>query len=387
MMKRRLGLLVLFAAGLAIGGFLVAWLGLYNIAASRSHWPITEWFLEFAMRNSIETQSMNVTTPRLDDPALIRRGAGHFQGGCVPCHGAPGESQSPIARQMLPEPPYLADVDQWSEPWTASELFWIVKHGLKYTGMPAWPALEREDEVWAVVAFLQRLPELSPETYRLWARGEAALAVRSAEENAELLALSGPVGDSLTACARCHGFDGAGAGIGAFPRLSDLSAEYLYEALKTYAIGARPSGIMQPVAAELSESEMRALAAYYAGIDDAPYPPVAALEDADAELLDLGETLVTEGLPKAGIPACSACHGPQAGADDPLYPSLAGQYPEYIAQQLHLWKRGARGDTPYSEIMATIARNMTEEQIRASALYYGALRPDAPLARILPRDE
>lgn len=387
MMKRYLGFLLLFAAGLAIGGFLVAWLGLYNIAASRSHWTITEWFLRFAMRNSIETQSMNVTAPPLEDPALIRRGAGHFQGGCAPCHGAPGEPRSPIARQMLPEPPYLADSDQWTQPWTASELFWIVRHGLKYTGMPAWPALEREDEVWAVVAFLRHLPELSPEAYRLWARGEAALAARTAEENARLLALSGPVGDSLAACARCHGFDGAGVGIGAFPRLSDLSAEYLYEALENYAIGARPSGIMQPVAAELSESEMRALAAYYAGIDDAPYPPVPAPEAADAELLAMGERLVTEGLPEAGIPACSTCHGPQAVADNPLYPALTGQYPEYIALQLHLWKRGVRGDTPYSEIMAAIARNMSEEQIRASALYYGALRPNAPLAGMPPGDE
>lgn len=379
-MKRYLGLLALFAAGLVIGGFLVAWLGLYNIAASRSHWQITEWFLTFTMRNSVETQSMNVTAPPLDDPALIRRGAGHFQGGCAPCHGAPGEPQSPIARQMLPEPPYLAALDQWTQPWDAAELFWIVKHGLKYTGMPAWPALEREDEVWAVVAFLQRLPELSPQTYRLWARGEAALAARTAQENAKLLALAGPVGDSVAACARCHGFDGAGVGIGAFPRLSDLSAEYLHQALETYAIGARPSGIMQPVAAELSESEMRELATYYAGIADAPYPPAPTLQAADAELLRLGEALVTDGLPEAGIPACSTCHGPQAVADNPLYPALAGQYPEYIALQLELWQRDARGDSPYSEIMATIADNMSEAQIRAVALYYGALRPHAPVA-------
>ena len=64
---------------------------------------------------------------------------------------------------MLPEPPYLGGV---VESWKPEQLFWIVKHGLKYTGMPSWPALSRDDEVWSVVAFLQRLPGMKPETYR-----------------------------------------------------------------------------------------------------------------------------------------------------------------------------------------------------------------------------
>src|SRR5690606_35032220 len=145
--------------GVVAGGLLVAWSGVYNIAASKGHWAITRAFLSFGMRNSIEFHAAATKAPALDHIALVQRGAGHYQGGCAPCHGAPGEPPSPITRDMLPEPPVLAGV---VPQWKPRELFWIVKHGLKYTGMPAWPAPKRDDEVWAVVAFLNRLPDLSP---------------------------------------------------------------------------------------------------------------------------------------------------------------------------------------------------------------------------------
>src|SRR5690606_25016642 len=80
-------------------------------------------------------------------------------------------------------------------------LFWIVKHGLKYTAMPAWPAQQRDDEVWAVTAFLVRLPELSPRAYR-----ELAGMTRTGQavqDGAELATGSESVG--LTECVRCHG--------------------------------------------------------------------------------------------------------------------------------------------------------------------------------------
>ena len=63
----------------------------------------------------------------------------------------------PTAREMLPPPP---DLSKAAPQWKERELFWIVKNGLKYTGMPAWPSRQRDDEVWAVVAFLRRLPDL-----------------------------------------------------------------------------------------------------------------------------------------------------------------------------------------------------------------------------------
>src|SRR3546814_3075984 len=149
---------------------------------------------------------------------------------------------------MLPLPPDLPDT---RGAWDAAELFWIVKNGLKYTGMPAWVARDRDDEVWAVVAFLRRLPGLGAEEYLELSRlpdGDAS--GRSIEESARLIASAGPVGDDLIACARCHGLTGNGGGARAFPRLAGQNKRYLLQSLRNYADGSRPSGLMQPVAAE-----------------------------------------------------------------------------------------------------------------------------------------
>src|SRR5690606_2166263 len=104
------------------------------------------WFIEFALRRSVATHSFSITVPALQDPDLIRLGAGHFAGGCAPCHGAPERPRNPIVRQMLPAPPSLSVA---AAAWAPEELFWIVQNGLKYTGMPAWTAPARDDEVWA----------------------------------------------------------------------------------------------------------------------------------------------------------------------------------------------------------------------------------------------
>ena len=171
-LARFAGWLVSGVAGLAVAVFLLAWSGIYNVAASTGHWAVVDWFLAFGMRNSVELRANAITAPALENPDLVRLGAAHFHGGCAFCHGAPGIPVSPIARQMLPSPPHLATS---MRPWTDEELFWIVQHGIKYTGMPGWVALERTDEVWAIVAFLKRLPQLDAESYRGLALGSVEL--------------------------------------------------------------------------------------------------------------------------------------------------------------------------------------------------------------------
>jgi hypothetical protein len=241
----------------AVGAFLFAWSGLYSVAASDRHWPITYWFLVFGLRNSIETHSIGIEVPPLDDMSLVYRGIGHYRGGCEPCHGAPGSSPNPITQQMLPEPPYMPDV---VHDWEPQHLFWIVRNGLKYSGMPGWVPPERADEVWAVVAALLRLPEMSPEEYQKLSGGEVASRSDIVGETAELIGIAGPVGNDLLACGRCHGLKGTGGGAGGFPRLAGQKQDYLYETMKSYAIGNRPSGMMQPVAVEPKLSRRRTTA-------------------------------------------------------------------------------------------------------------------------------
>ncbi len=353
--------LTLAIAG-AIGAVLFAWSGLYNVSASSGHWPITTWFLHFTMRNSIETHAIGIEPPPLDHPALVYKGLGHYQGGCAPCHGQPGEAQGKIARHLLPRPPFLPKAVR---EWTPEQLFWIVRNGLKYTGMPAWPAPSRDDEAWAVVAALLRLPDMTAEEYRRITRGEAVFA-----DTARFIEAAGLIGENLVACGRCHGIRGGGGGEGAFPRLAGQGETYLYEALRAYAIGSRPSGIMQPVAAELEDEDMRKLAAYYAAAGDEPFPPVPSVPEAVRER---GRAIAEQGMPERRVAPCSQCHGSER---HPLYPALDGQFAFYLAEQLRLWARGHRGTSPQAQVMDAALHALEEPAIRAVALYYASRRPE-----------
>lgn len=346
---------------LSLAGALFAWSGLYSVAASRGHWPVTDWILAFGMRQSVETHSIGLSAPPLDDPDLIRLGAGHFYGGCAYCHGAPGTPISPIARQMLPSPPELSKA---APHWSSAELFWIVKHGIKYTGMPSWVAIERDDEVWAVVAFLRRLPGLDAAQYRELALG----AVRIPAQSGRNIAAAESAYDAVAACARCHGADEHGPISRLVPRLHGQSVAYLTQALQAYARGQRLSGIMQPVASALEPDEIGKVAAYYAGL-------TLRARDQQAESdqsVDAGRVLALRGVPETGIPPCVACHGQQALA---TYPRLAGQNAAYMIGQLRLWQRGADALSDHAAIMVPIARRLSEQQIKDVSAYFAALDP------------
>jgi cytochrome c553 len=371
--KRTPALFIALVVFLALAGLLFAWSGLYNVAATAGHWPITAWLLHYTMRNSVETHALAIAAPPLDDVALVERGAGHYETGCAPCHGAPGAPGNDVPRNMLPEPPSLPPV---VGKWTAEELFWIVRHGLKYTGMPAWPAPDREDEVWAVTAFLIELPGMTPDEYVALATGAAAPAADMPGTPGELFGIAEAT--LIGACARCHGIDGAGRPSGAFPRLDIQSADYLYRALEEYASGLRPSGIMQPLAATLDPDEMERLTRHYAKADHSGATPAA---EQDGAVVELGRKIAAQGIPERQIAPCSACHGLDEGPQNSLFPTLAGQHSAFTILQLRLFKEGSRGGGAFAEIMGPIAANMTAEEMQAVARFYQDL-PAAP--RISP---
>lgn len=348
---------VLILAGLAlagaVGAVLFAYSGLYNVAASRGHPLWLNWFLETGMRRSVQFHSSDAPTPDLTDPDLIALGAAHFQGGCAPCHGAPGQPINPVYEHMLPSPPSLSGhVPRWED----RELFWIVEHGLQYAGMPAWSGKNRRDEVWAVTAFLRKLPEIDTETYQRLARGNAEIERASAAQFVN----TGRSALHLTACARCHEHDAAPSS-GLVPRLAGQPQAYLKRALNEYRHNKRQSGIMEPVAASLDETQIAKLAGYYASL---PAPPA---NNAPPGKVSAGRRIALEGDPKRGLPPCESCHGADALAD---YPRLAGQSVQYVVSQLELWRRGGRAQTPQGELMAEIAERMSDEQIDAVADFY-----------------
>ena len=345
--------------------FVIAWLGIYNVGASRGHWLVIEWILEFGMRHSVATHSLAVDTPPLNDDNMIRLGAAHFHGACAQCHGAPGIARTPLVRGMLPEPPDLSIV---SEKWRDRELFWIVKHGIKYTGMPAWPSQARDDEVWAVTAFLRRLPSLDAAGYRELAMGDVVLP----GEDGRDIALGLVTEHAAGACARCHGADASGPRSNLVPILHGQPAAFLLDALRSFATGMRQSGIMQTIAADLTSDRMQRVATYYSGLK----PPASLPRDQNVSI-ENGRIIATEGLAELGIPPCLACHGPQAL---PTYPRLGGQRAAYMKSQFRLWRNNVNAGTPTGAIMAPIAGRLNDRQIEEVAAFFETFN-DLPSTR------
>lgn len=328
---------------------LIAWSGVYNVAASKGHTQVVEWFLRFGMENSVEARSSTKDEPEAFNGDMVALGAAHYRDGCAYCHGGPGMTQPLVAQQMLPPPPLL---DGASRRWKDHELHWIVQHGLKYTGMPAWASQRRADEVWSLVAFLKALPAMSGSDYERLASGNPPPP--SAPQAAAL-------------CSRCHGV-GAGAPSSALiPIIHAQPREAIARALEDYRSGARESGIMQPVATGLSDQQIDRLAAYYASL---PRPGAPSTPPDDGS----GRGLAHDGAPADGIPACLLCHGADAA---PTYPRLGGQSAAYIANQLRLWKTQDFRHSAHAAIMTPIARRLSEQQIRDVAAYLSSLPLEA----------
>jgi cytochrome c553 len=336
------------ASVVAVGAAIVVVSGIVPIKASSGHWRITAGLLEFAKSRSVATHSLGITSPDLDDDGLIRRGAGHYETGCYPCHGKPGTNVPPVMAAMTPSPPTLSRIGRF----TPSELFVIVKHGIKFTGMPAWPAQQRDDEVWAVVAFLRRLSALDAGTYRQLAQGDGAPPDAAPR----------PVRDL---CWRCHGADGTGRGPSAFPSLAGQHSAYLYASLRAFATRTRFSGIMGGVAATLSDDQMREVAAYYESLAGNE-----TRRTGDVPAAARGAIIAGRGIADRDIPACVECHGPHALPKNPAYPRLAGQHARYLRSQLQLLKERRRGGTSNVDLMHVFIDRLTASEISDLSRYY-----------------
>jgi len=172
-------------------------------------------------------------------------------------------------------------------------------------------------------------------------------------------------------CASCHAADGNSTAP-ANPKIAGQIPEYLHKQLMDFKPQAgkkpaRESPIMQPMVANLSEADMKGLAAYYAGQE---LRPAAA---ADKNLALLGQKLWRGGNSATGVPACAGCHGPNGAGIPSQYPRIAGQYADYIAAQLKAFKEGARANDPNAMMRGVVAR-MTEREMRAVAEYAAGLR-------------
>ncbi|MBI4768532.1 MAG: cytochrome c [Deltaproteobacteria bacterium] len=156
-----LAVLCLAAGGAAV--FVLS--GSYNIAANDPHWPLTEWFLGVVRERSISAHSKGISiVPAKDSRVLIiNLGVSNYHEMCRLCHSAPGYPRSEVARGLYPAPPDFTSKDFKRR--KDAEVYWIVKNGIKMTGMAAFGATHSEEELWGIVFFTQLLGGLTPEEY------------------------------------------------------------------------------------------------------------------------------------------------------------------------------------------------------------------------------
>jgi cytochrome c553 len=167
------------------------------------------------------------------------------------------------------------------------------------------------------------------------------------------------------ACARCHGYDGASDGSGAFPALAGQSAYYLTEQLRQYASGERQNAIMGSIAKGLNEDELQAVAQYYANAS----PPVIARRATSADLVARGKQFALSGDASARVQNCISCHGPYGEGQPQAVPFLAWQYQAYIRLQLLMFNKGYRK----SASMQDVAHNLPAPHAEAVAAYFDQL--------------
>lgn len=167
MAKFLLGVLVTLII-LAAAGAATIYSGVINVGADVPHSPLVYRVLDTARERSIERQAKSLEVPTdLDDPERIRRGAGNYDAMCVACHLSPGVENSEIRAGLYPVPPNLAKEQDEASASEQAIQFWVIKHGVKASGMPAWSKGGMDDaSIWDLVAFIEKLPTLSPTEYR-----------------------------------------------------------------------------------------------------------------------------------------------------------------------------------------------------------------------------
>jgi len=143
-----------------LAGLWITYSGSYNVAANADDPGIVKWLLSTNMERSVARHAQSISAPPQFSEQQVHQGSAIYKETCVYCHGAPGRDWSDIGKGLNPVPPNLA-LGRWS----SAQLFWIIKSGIKMTGMASYGAVHKDDEIWSLVAFVQRLPTMTPEQY------------------------------------------------------------------------------------------------------------------------------------------------------------------------------------------------------------------------------
>ena len=158
---------LLLALLVALG---VAYTGAYNVAASSGHTAGWRWLLDTTMHASVRSRADEGESQARLARADVAAGASEYKAMCEHCHGGPGVEPAGWSRGMLPRPPHMTEA---AREWKPAEVVWIVRHGVKYTGMPSFGEGHDEVQLWNIAAFVKDLPAMTPEAYRRYGPADA----------------------------------------------------------------------------------------------------------------------------------------------------------------------------------------------------------------------
>jgi mono/diheme cytochrome c family protein len=149
----------------ALAGFGFIKSGVYNVGAAKPHTKFTEWVTHETMVHSVRTHAKGIAAPPRATAAQVVTGFCIYESHCSACHGAAGVPRDRWVSGLEPPPPYLLDAP---DRWRPREEFWIVKNGIKMTGMPSWRNELSDGQIWDVVAWLEASRRLPPRTFVQW---------------------------------------------------------------------------------------------------------------------------------------------------------------------------------------------------------------------------
>jgi mono/diheme cytochrome c family protein len=168
-MRLRLPLWLKLALAWAVGlgtvgavALAVVCFGFFDTTASTPHPPLIAWATHMTMQNAVRRSAALMPPPPSFTAANAQRGFAIYDAHCAVCHGGPGLARAAWISGITPTPPFLLDT---ARQWTPNQLYWIVRHGVRMTAMPAWDQTLSEADVWDVVAFLEALPGYSAADY------------------------------------------------------------------------------------------------------------------------------------------------------------------------------------------------------------------------------
>lgn len=229
--------ILVLLGSLGAAGFVCS--GFYDISATDQHLRPTYYVIKKTMERSVERRARGIAVPPLGAPAQLERGFALFRAHCVQCHGAPGVAPEPFALGLTP---LATPLQRTGLERTPAQIYWVVRYGIKMTGMPAWEFRMTEEDLWAVVAFVRHLPSLAPRSYskltpgsakrdeELWAASPDLKRGRKALEQYGCIAcheIPGEVGPEARLGPTLHGMGSRGTIGGVLPNTPENMARWI----------------------------------------------------------------------------------------------------------------------------------------------------------------